>query len=60
MRVSRLGNSSVHYELAIFSLGEHEARAAGSFVHVFVDRQSSRPVPIPERLRLALSSLQRH
>lgn len=57
LRVGKLGNSSVHYELAIFKHGEPQACAAGRFVHVFVDRASNRPVSIPETLRAALSRL---
>lgn len=57
LRVARLGNSSVQYELAVFKGGEEEACAAGRFVHVFVDRQSNRPVPIPDALRAALEGL---
>ncbi|MCQ4272110.1 MULTISPECIES: thioesterase family protein [Pseudomonas] len=57
LRVARLGNSSVQYELAVFKGGEDEACAAGRFVHVFVDRQSNRPVPIPDTLRAALEGL---
>ena len=57
LRVGKLGNSSVQYELAVFKAGESEACAAGRFVHVFVDRASNRPVSIPERLRTALAAL---
>ena len=57
LRVGKLGNSSVQYELAIFRAGEEQACAAGRFVHVFVDRASNRPVPIPENLRQALARL---
>lgn len=57
LRVGKLGNSSVQYELAIFKEGDDEACAAGRFVHVFVDRASNRPAPIPERLRAALAEL---
>ncbi|MDP3847571.1 MAG: thioesterase family protein [Pseudomonas sp.] len=57
LRVGKLGNSSVHYELAIFKLGETEASAAGRFVHVFVDRLSNLPVSIPASLRCALTRL---
>jgi acyl-CoA thioester hydrolase len=57
LRVGKLGNSSVQYELAIFKQGEDEACAAGRFVHVFVDRASNRPVSIPEALRVALAEL---
>ena len=57
LRVGKLGNSSVQYELAIFRVGEEQACAAGRFVHVFVDRSSNRPVSIPEPLRSALERL---
>ena len=57
LRVGKLGNSSVQYELAVFKAGEEDACAAGRFVHVFVDRASNQPVPIPGRLREALESL---
>ncbi|WP_137818953.1 thioesterase family protein [Pseudomonas sp. 2FG] len=57
LRVGKLGNSSVQYELAVFKQGEEEACAAGRFVHVFVDRASNQPVAIPPRLRAALAEL---
>ncbi|MCL4766012.1 MAG: acyl-CoA thioesterase [Hyphomicrobiaceae bacterium] len=57
LRVGRLGTSSVRYELGLFGAGEDEARADGHFVHVFVDRQTMRPIPMPERLRAALARL---
>ena len=57
LRVGKLGNSSVQYELAVFKAGEQEACAAGRFVHVFVDRASNQPVPIPGMLREAMQRL---
>ena len=59
LRVARLGTSSVRYEIGLFPEGEGEdaIAASGHFVHVFVDRGSRRPVPIPERLRAALTVL---
>ena len=57
LRVGKLGRSSVRYELAITRAGEPEPAAEGWFVHVFVDRESRRPVPIPDRLRAALERL---
>ena len=57
LRVGKLGNSSVQYELAVFKAGETDACAAGRFVHVFVDRASNQPVPIPARLREAMERL---
>lgn len=55
----RVGNSSATYGVAIFVPGEAEARAAGSMTHVFVERASSRPAPIPARLRAALEAIAR-
>jgi acyl-CoA thioester hydrolase len=57
LRVGNLGRSSVRYELGLFSTGAEEAAAEGWFVHVFVDRASRRPVPVPEALRRALERL---
>ena len=57
LRVGKLGNSSVRYELAIFKQGEPLAVAAGYFVHVFVDRETQRSVPIPTPIRTALERL---
>ncbi|MFK0090836.1 acyl-CoA thioesterase [Pseudomonas sp. NPDC090755] len=55
--VSKLGNSSVHYTLGVFLEGEQQACAVGRFVHVFVDRASNRPVPVPQPARTVLSRL---
>jgi acyl-CoA thioester hydrolase len=57
LRVGKLGNSSVRYELAIFKQGEPFAAAAGYFVHVFVSRETQRPVPMPTTIRTALARL---
>ena len=57
LRVAHLGTSSVRYEIGIFRNEEETACADGHFVHVFVDRGSQRPVPIPERIRTALQRL---
>lgn len=57
LRVGRLGTSSVRYEIGLFAEGEDAARAEGHFVHVFVERGSQRPTPIPEPMRGALARL---
>lgn len=59
LRVDRLGRSSVRYGLGVFRAGDEEARAAGSVVHVFVDRATSRPIPLPGPLRSALEAIAR-
>jgi acyl-CoA thioester hydrolase len=57
LRAGKLGRSSVRYELGIFAPGDEEAAAEGWFVHVFVDRETRRPAPLPPRLREALERL---
>lgn len=57
LRVDRLGNSSVQYGIGIFKEGEDIAAAYGHFIHVFVDRASNKPVPIPETMRTALEAI---
>ncbi len=57
LRVDKLGNRSVTYGIAIFKEGDEQPAAHGYFVHVFVDRQSRKAVPVPERLREALARL---
>jgi acyl-CoA thioester hydrolase len=57
LRVAQLGNSSVRYQIAIFRTGDPSARAFGEFTHVFVDRASQRPTPIPAPIRSALTRL---
>ena len=58
LRVARIGNSSVRYEIGIFRNEEPRAAAQGYFVHVYVDRATTRPAPLPPRLRAALEPLQ--
>jgi len=57
LRVERLGTSSVRYDIALFRNDELEAAAAGFFVHVYVDRATRRPAPIPPATRAALETL---
>jgi acyl-CoA thioester hydrolase len=57
VRVASIGTSSVRYELGIFRAGEDSASAQGHFIHVYVDRASNRPVPLPEVYQRALAPL---
>ncbi|SAK81410.1 thioesterase family protein [Caballeronia fortuita] len=57
LRVEKLGNTSVRYEVAIFTQGADEAAAQGHFVHVYVDRVTRRPVSLPAPLVSALKPL---
>ncbi len=58
IRVARLGASSVRYEVGLFAQGEALSAARGHFVHVYVDKATRRPVPLPAALRQALETLQ--
>jgi acyl-CoA thioester hydrolase len=57
VRVDKLGTRSVTYGIGIFQEGDDAAAAHGHFVHVFVDRQTRRPAPIPEGIRAALEGI---
>jgi acyl-CoA thioester hydrolase len=58
LRVEHLGRSSVRYEVALFVDDAPRAVAVGHFVHVYVDRATRRPVPLPAALKAALAALQ--
>lgn len=45
VRVAHQGRSSVRYEIGLFAEGAELCAARGHFVHVYVDRDSRRPVP---------------
>lgn len=57
LRVARIGSSSVTYEVGIFRDDDLTPAAQGSFVHVYVDRTSRKPTPLPPQLRDLLTSL---
>ncbi|MEQ8442488.1 MAG: thioesterase family protein [Alphaproteobacteria bacterium] len=55
MRVPKIGNSSITYEIALFRDDEDDCAAFGHFVHVYVDRQTRNTVRIPDRVRDAVA-----
>ena len=59
LAVTRLGNSSVTYRTAVFAPPGPDGApvpvaAVGHWVHVYVDRATNRPVPIPAAIRTLL------
>ena len=63
LAVTRLGRSSVTYRLGLFRSREGQAEnepqpttALGHWVHVYVDRTTRKPVPIPDAIRALLST----
>lgn len=57
IRVTKVGTSSVRYEIGLFRGGEAMPSALGHFTHVYVDRDSRRPTPIPPETRAVLEAL---
>ena len=57
LRVERIGSSSVTFGLGLFRNDETLSFAAGQFVHVYVDRESRKPVPLPAGHGVALRRL---
>ena len=58
IRVAHMGSSSVRYEVGLFAEGAPTTAAKGHFVHVYVDRATQRPVPLPANLKQVLEQLQ--
>ncbi|MRV75037.1 acyl-CoA thioesterase [Duganella sp. FT92W] len=57
IRVSKLGNSSVRYEIALFRNDDPLPCAAGHFVHVYVERATNQSAPIPDAVRAVLAAI---
>ena len=55
--VEQVGTSSLRYRLGVFATGSAEAAAEGHFVHVCVDRETRRPVPVPAHWRRVLAGI---
>ena len=57
VRVSKIGTSSVQYDIGLFRNDSDRASADGFFVHVYVDRMTNKPQPIPHDTRKLLETL---
>jgi acyl-CoA thioester hydrolase len=57
LSVAKLGRSSVRYDIGIFREDDDIASAEAHFVHVYVDRTTMRPVPIPDAIRAAMETI---
>ena len=57
LRVAHIGRSSVRYEVGLFAEGAAATCAKGHFVHVYVDRETRRPAPLPDPLKSILERL---
>lgn len=57
LAVERLGRTSIIYRVGLFAVGAREAAAEARFIHVYVNSETHRPVPVPEKLRAAICDL---
>jgi acyl-CoA thioester hydrolase len=57
LAVTRTGTSSVVYHIALFRNDDEDPCAVGRFVHVYVDKITRRPVPIPPSIRTVVDGL---
>lgn len=57
IRVTKLGKSSVRYEVGLFRNDEDQVSAAGHFVHVYVNRTSGKSAAIPDDTRSVLAQI---
>jgi|SRR5688572_17115278 len=54
LAIEKLGTTSIVYRIALFRNDEAAACAVGRFVHVYVDRETRRPIEIPAVIKDAL------
>lgn len=57
LRVSHIGKSSVTYDVGLFRNDETTSSAQGQFTHVYVERETRRPVAISEERKGVLIGL---
>ncbi|MDV7341232.1 thioesterase family protein [Terasakiella sp. A23] len=57
IRVTKIGKSSVRYEIGLFIEGSEQAAAQGHFIHVYVERATQKPTPLPEKLQSVVTAL---
>ena len=57
IRVTKIGNSSVRYEVGLFKLNDDLASADGFFIHVYVDRVSNKPIILDYEFKKKLDTI---
>lgn len=57
IRTTHVGTSSVRYEIGLFRNDEVSASAEGFFVHVYVDRDTRKPLPLDDNFKKRLADL---
>ena len=57
LRVIRIGEKSVRWEVGVFAPGAEQSCVTGTFTHAFVDLESGLSAPVPREIRRAIESL---
>jgi acyl-CoA thioester hydrolase len=57
VRIGRIGDKSLRFEVGLFKEGEEAPAAVGYFVHVYVDRATRKPVSLTSEQRQAVADL---
>lgn len=57
VRIGRVGDKSLRFEVGLFREGEEGPAAVGYFVHVYVDRATRKPVSLTAEQRAAVADL---
>ena len=57
LKVLRIGEKSVRWEVGVFASDAEQSCVTGTFTHAFVARESGRSAPVPEGIRRAIESL---
>jgi acyl-CoA thioester hydrolase len=57
LRVARLGERSVTWQIGVFGKGDARSSVTGRFTHAFVDRTSNQSAPVPAPIRAAIEAL---
>ena len=54
LKVKKLGNSSVHYEIGLFKNCDKTTSAIGKFIHVLVDKETHKPKKMSKKIKKSL------
>ena len=57
LRVARMGEKSVTWEIGVFAQGAELSSVTGRFTHAFVDRAANKSACIPKNIRQAIDAL---
>ncbi len=57
IRITKIGNSSVRYEVGLFKPNDDLASADGFFIHVYVDRVNNKPTTLDYEFKKKLDTI---